>query len=224
MYVVDLGSLGGFVSSLVNLSAGALRLDGDAFIAVVEERGGALAAWIIALAAGLSYMAGQSVVLLANRVSRRRFVVSLAMGAVALVADIGLWAVSAWIAAIVLVSTPAHLLDVLALVWLSHAPLLLGFLVLLPYLGNAVDKALRLWCLLAMMVAVHAVYGTGFWTSLICAGIGWVVVQFVFRFGKILPFGASRMPHLTEPLLERIVTPEQANAAGGGAETIEPRN
>lgn len=114
MYEIDFQSLSGFLSSFLRLSGGALRLDQDAFVAVVEERGGTLIAFIIVLIAGLSHMLGQSVGLL-------------------------------------------------------------------PYLGNAIDKALRLWVLLALIVALHAAYGAGFWSALGCAVAGWAVALLILR-------------------------------------------
>jgi hypothetical protein len=150
-------------------------------VVAVEERGGTLLAFVVVLVAGVSHMLGQSVVLLANHVSPRRFVVSLVAGALALIAGIGLWVGTAWLIGTVVLNAEPRFLDVLVLVWLSHAPLLLGLLVLLPYLGNAIDKALRLWVLLALMVALHAVYGVGLWRALACAVAGWAIALLLLR-------------------------------------------
>ncbi|MGE0542450.1 MAG: hypothetical protein AB7R89_19965 [Dehalococcoidia bacterium] len=199
MYDIDLSSVQGVWSSYWSVCSGALQLDPDAYIAVVNEDGGTLLAWLIVLVAGVSFMIGQSIVLLANHVSRRRFITSLVTGALVLVLEIGLWAVSAWLVGALLIDGRPRLLDALTLVWLSHAPLLFGFLVLLPYLGAVIEKALQIWILLALVVAVHAVYQSGFWESIACAAIGWFAVQFIFRFGGLAWLRATRKSHISLP-------------------------
>jgi hypothetical protein len=203
MYEIDLQSVSGFLSSFLRLSGGALCLDQNAFVAAVEERGGTLIALIIVLIAGMSHMLGQSVVLVANHVSPRRFAFSLVTGTFALIAGIGLWAGSAWLIATIALSAQPRFLDVLVLVWLSHAPFLFGLLVLLPYLGNAIDKALRLWVLLALMVALHAVYGAGFWSALGCAVAGWAVALLILRTPIPSRLGLRSLPGAVNPSAPR---------------------
>ena len=67
---------------------------------------------------------------------------------------------------------------------LGYAPMLFGFLILVPYLGNIIFVILRVWVLLAVLVAVSVAYDFGFWPALTCSVLGWVLVTFLAR----LPF------------------------------------
>ena len=70
-------------------------------------------------------------------------------------------------------------------IWaLGYAPLLFGFLILLPYLGNIIFVVLRIWVLLAVLVGVSVAFTFGFWPSLICSVSGWIILTFLAR----LPF------------------------------------
>jgi hypothetical protein len=218
---IDLSSVPRAAASLWRLIAGALQLNPEAFRAAVHESGGFWLALITVFFAGTSSMLGHSVVLLLNRVSRRRFVVSLVAGALTLALGIGFWAASAWPIALLVSDARPRLVDVLTLVWLSHAPLLFGVLVLLPYLGSTIDKLLRVWVLVTLLVALHAVYELSFWTALLCAALGWLMSQvlssvrvltLVGRIGTphsvLMPRSAPAAPHPPRPG-EKLITRDQ---------------
>jgi hypothetical protein len=124
---------------------------------------------------------GQSVVLFANRVPPLRFAISLIAGAIVLGFVVLFWASSIWVLARVIFEVDALFLDLLTVVSMSYAPYLLGFLVLLPYLGNILVKLLNLWVFLAVIVGVAVTYQFGFWESLVSTLLGWVLLELATR-------------------------------------------
>ncbi len=181
MYEFDLAVVGGFLTALWDVVVGVLKLDPEVFSAVINFQSG----WTIALAilflAGLSDMLGQSVVLFANRVTPRRFLVSLFISGLVLVFSALVWAVSIWLVVIFIFGLQGRLSRIMILVALSYAPLLLSFLSLLPYLGNTIYQAVRVWSLLALVVGVKAIAGALFWQGIIACLLGWLFVQFIIH-------------------------------------------
>jgi MFS family permease len=161
--------------------SGVLSLDPATFQTIVNHPQSGLLALLVALPAGISAALGQSVVLFANRVSRRRFLVSLFMFALGLVASLFFWAGAVWIVAGLLFTAPLTYRDALILAALSEAPLLFGFLILLPYLGNIISPLLRVWALLALITGVMATAGLPLWQAALCAGLGWLLMELVIR-------------------------------------------
>ncbi len=156
---------------------GVFRLDPATFVRIATQRAHheALVAAAVVFAAGLSGAVGQSIVLFANRVRPWRFVASLFADSLLFVFGFAFLVVSTW--------SVARLADVsglsirpLALVLaLAYAPLLLGFLTAVPYLGPAIGMALRLWHLLAMVVGVGAVAAVGPSRAIALLAVGWLV-------------------------------------------------
>lgn len=135
MYNLDLSVWGGFVSAVWNVAVGVLKLAPNAFLAADALTGGWKVALVIVFLAGLSDMLGQSVVLFANRVTPRRFTVSLLMSALVLVISAVVWIGSIWLVLRFIFGLEGRFYRVFVVVSLSYAPLLFGFLSLLPYLG-----------------------------------------------------------------------------------------
>ncbi|GAB4453524.1 MAG: hypothetical protein Kow0031_35740 [Anaerolineae bacterium] len=181
MYEFDLNSVGGFLAAMWNVVGGVLGLDPGVFPAVLAADGGGWLALAILFVAGVSDMFGQSVVLFANRVSPRRFWVSLVMSALVLAFSVVVWAVSIWLVVRYIFSLSAVLTNIFILVALSQAPLLLGFLTLMPYLGNFLYHLVRVWSLLALVVAVKAVASAFFWQGILACLLGWLFVEFIIH-------------------------------------------
>ena len=177
----NLTTLIGFLAALVKLAGGALAFDPNAFDVALHVGGGEGLALTILFLGGLSDMLGQSVVLFANRVRPRRFAFSLVMAAVMLVVSVCFWAGSIWLVALALFGTSRPFAQVLTIVALSHAPLLFGFLALLPYLGNIIYRLLRVWTFLALLVGVRVTFRFGFWQALLCCAPGWVLLELATR-------------------------------------------
>jgi hypothetical protein len=148
---------------------------------VLTTGGGGWVALAILFVAGLSDMLGQSMVLFANRVSPRRFWVSVFMSALVLAFSVLVWAFSIWLVINFIFARDGRLANIFILVALSQAPLLLGVFSLFPYLGNFIYHAVRVWSLLALVVGVKAVAGALFWQGIIACFIGWLFVEFIIH-------------------------------------------
>lgn len=132
---------------------------------------------VVAALAGISTLLGNSVVLFLNRVRGWRFVVTLALNGAAMVL---LYAAQALVIAIVGPLVLGHspgLVAVIRAVMLSTAPLVFGFLVLIPYLGPAIGRVLQAWGLLVLWVLVDAAFGATLWQAFVITAIGWGVMQ-----------------------------------------------
>ncbi len=181
MYELDLSTVGGFIAAMWDVAGGVLKLDPQVFLTVLATQGGGWLALAILFVAGISDMLGQSVVLFANRVSPRRFWMSLVMAALVLAFSVVVWAISIWLVVRYIFSLNAVLANTFILVALSQAPLLLGFLTLLPYMGNFLYHLVRVWSLLALVVAVKAVAAAFFWQGILACLLGWLFVEFIIH-------------------------------------------
>jgi hypothetical protein len=179
MYDLDLTSISGFLTAVWDVAVGVMRLDPEVFTSVVNTPGAGLVALVIAFVAGISDMLGQSVVLFANRVSPRRFGVSLVMAAVVLIVSIFFYAFSIWLIVKFVFFLPGRFRIILILVALSYAPIVFSFAALLPYLGNFIYQAVRVWSLLALVIGVKANAGAVFWQGILACLLGWLFIQFV---------------------------------------------
>lgn len=181
MYEIDLSTLGGFLAAMWDVTGGVLSLDPAVFTTVLSTAGGGWVALAILFVAGISDMLGQSVVLFANRVSPRRFWVSVFLSALLLAFSVVVWAVSIWLVVRFIFALNGLLSNIFILVALSQAPLVFGFLSLMPYLGNLIYHLVRLWSLLALVVAVKAVAAAVFWQGILACLIGWLFVEFIIH-------------------------------------------
>jgi hypothetical protein len=179
MYDLDLSSIGGFLQAMWDVAGGVMRLDPAVFRAVVSTLGGGWVALAIAFVAGISDMVGQSVVLFANRVSPRRFGFSVVASALVLIVSIFFYAFSIWLIVKFVFFLPGRFGLILILVALSYAPIVFSFASLLPYLGNFIYQAVRIWSLLALVVGVRAVAGAVFWQGILACLLGWLFIQFI---------------------------------------------
>ena len=142
MAIFDANSLAGLIDKIWQTISGVLRLDPDAYRAVLAAPDGWQLALIVLLLASLSYTLGQSVVLFANRVNRRHFIGALIVSALTMVVSVVFWAVSIWFLAELLFDAQQPFQQVLTTVAISFAPYLFGFMILLPYLGNIISQVL----------------------------------------------------------------------------------
>lgn len=166
----------------LDLVRGALALDPEAFRALLAPTAaGARLGLTVVYLAGLSLAVGQSVALFAQRVSRRRFLGTLAVQAALYLAAFMVWALSVWWVARVGFGAARPLSEVVAVVGLAYAPQLLGALVLAPYLGAGIHALLSVWTLLATLVAASAVFGLAMPQAVACTAGGWLLSQLLQR-------------------------------------------
>jgi hypothetical protein len=182
MYEFDLTTVGGFLSAMWYTAGGVLKLDPAIFKVAVTLPNMWMVALAILFVAGMLDMLGQSMVLFANRVTPRRFVVSLLMSGLMLIVSAFVYALTIWLfVRMALRFHDTHFSTVLILVALSYAPLLFGVFSLFPYLGNLIYHAVRVWSLLALVVGVAAISDSAFWLGLLACLIGWLFMQFIIH-------------------------------------------
>jgi hypothetical protein len=131
----------------------------------------------VAALAGISTLLGDSVVLFLNRVRGWRFAVTMLLNALGFVL---LYALQAFVIAIVgplIVGHTPGLATVTRGVLIATAPMIFGFLVLIPYLGPAIARVLQAWGLLVLWLVNEVLFQTDLWTALVITGIGWGVMQ-----------------------------------------------
>lgn len=138
------------------------------------------ATWVafgVVMAAGISLMLGQSVILFLNQVRPARFVASLVINGLLLVVGWVVWTAAVWaIGSRLFVEQPSFVL-VLRLIGLSYAPLVFGFLILIPYMGPFVQRLLYVWSFLVALRAVAFTFQVSFWPALLCVGLGWIALM-----------------------------------------------
>lgn len=182
MYEFDFSTLATTIASFFDLVRGILRLDPRAIEAVYTQEGGYPVAIAILILGGISLGLGQSVVLLANRVRRRRFALSLLSGGLVLLLFVAFWSGTVWLLSRLLFNQPAQYPNLLLGASISMAPLLFGFFVLFPYIGVVLFTLLRVWVLLTYVFVVNTIQHTGYWWGfLLCLG-GWLLMELVLRF------------------------------------------
>ncbi|NJN86778.1 MAG: hypothetical protein HC881_11250 [Leptolyngbyaceae cyanobacterium SL_7_1] len=160
-----------------SLVGGAIMLRSEAFGQIEQLPLGIGVAIYVALLAGLSQSFGQGIVLFINRVKPFRFLLSLLIAAVLFGFSYLFWAFSTWLAAVILFAQTESLIDVVRTLGLSYAPLLLSFLVALPYLGMPASVVLSVWSFLSFLVGLRVALEISLEDAFWCAVLGWIVFQ-----------------------------------------------
>jgi len=137
------------------------------------------ARWVafgLLVVAGASMLLGQSVILFVNRIPPKRFTLSLLVNGMLFVAGIFFWALMVWATGNFLLAETATYRQILLIIALSYAPLVFGFLILVPYAGPAIQVLLYVWSMLAAVRGVEAVFTAGFWASLIVVTVSFAMM------------------------------------------------
>lgn len=178
---LDISTLGGWIRAVSELIHGVLRLDAHAFQAAVAHPNGLWIAFIVFLLAGLSIGLGQSVVLFANRVPRRRFFLTLLGAALVGFVTALLWALAVRLTLHFIFGVQISLRDVVVVVALGFVPGVWGIFLFLPYLGVVFGWVLRAWIFITILVGVGVVTGLNFRQTLVACGLGWLLFEFLTR-------------------------------------------
>ena len=152
----------------------ALRLDPGVF-AFVEQY--PQSAWVVAgivFLAGASVLLGHSAVLFINQVRKSRFVISLITNGIVFIISYVVWGLIVWLVGRLLFSVDPPWGQFVRMVGLSTAPLVFGFLVLIPWMGPFVGKVLNIWSMLILIAIVEYQFKIGFWGAVVCVGLGWL--------------------------------------------------
>jgi hypothetical protein len=164
-----------------SLVSGVLLLKTATFASINSLPLGLVASILVVLLAGLSQTFGQSVMLFVNRVRPLRFFLSLAIAAVLFVFNYNFWVLSTWLVAKWVFQVNLPLVEVIKTLGFSYSPLLLGFLMVIPYFGMPILIVLSIWTLMAIALGLGAISSLGIWQAFeSCLG-GWLVLQFSQR-------------------------------------------
>jgi hypothetical protein len=194
MYTIDTSSIISSLQSLWGLVLGVLRLDPAVFRALLNNHNDSWLALTVLLLGGISEAVGQSVALLVNRVSRRRFLVGLLITAIIIAVGFLVWVSTIWLSATFIFGVREPIIRVLLAVSLAYAPFLFGFLILLPYMGSFIDHVLDAWSFLAVLVAMNVTLGLRLWQALLCTLFGWLIFQLLkYAIGKPITTLVNRL-------------------------------
>lgn len=128
----------------------------------------------IVFLAGASTLLGHSAVLFINRVRKSRFMISLIVNGFVYIISYAVWGFVVYVAARVLFEANPPFTQFLRIMGLSTAPLVFGFLVLIPWMGPFVGKVLNVWSFLILLAVVQFQFQIGFWGALVVVGLGWL--------------------------------------------------
>lgn len=163
-------------------------------------------AMTIAALAGASTLLGDSVVLFLNQVRGWRFTVSLVLNGLGFLL---LYALQALVIALVGPLLTGHTPGfgtVLRGVLLSTAPMVFGFLVLIPYFGPVIARLLQAWGVVILWMVNLALFG-GPVSALLIVGIAWGVMQ-------MLSWSLSRPVNWIGDRIWRMVTGQPSMMTG----------
>ena len=177
-----------------SLVSGVLLLNSETFKLINTLPSGLIASILVVLLAGLSQTFGQSVMLFINRVRPLRFVLSVAIAAVLFVFSYNFWILSTWMVASWFFGIDIPLVEIIRTLGFSYAPLLLGFLMVIPYFGMPILIVLSIWTLMAIATGLGAISNLGIWQAFECCLGGWLVLQVSQRIiGKAIARITSRI-------------------------------
>ena len=158
-----------------------LALNSEAFEQINTLPHGSTVAIIIVLAASLSQVIAQSVILFANGVKPVRFVFSLLIGAVVFAFGYIFLVLSTWLISFAPFTAHARFGVVARTLGLGYAPLIFSLFGAMPYWGEPILTLLSLWHLLAIVVGFAAVTHTNVWQAFGTVALGWVTLWVVQR-------------------------------------------
>jgi hypothetical protein len=128
--------------------------------------------WVVLILAAISETLGQCVVL---------FVTSVLLSSVIVASGAFNWMFMSWSLATWIFGARTSLIEVMRVVCLAYAPLLLSFLVLLPYMGPFIRRLLYAWSFLASVIAVSSITHLEYWVAFFCTLLGWVIIEMLQR-------------------------------------------
>ncbi len=129
----------------------------------------------VAILGGASLLIGQSIVLFINQVTPARFVLSMALNGLQFAISLLIWAVLLTFLGSLLFDIDIPFRVSTRIMFLTAAPMVFGFLVLIPYLGLTIQKILQVWSLMITLQIVNFQFGTNLFQSLIVVGLGWLL-------------------------------------------------
>ncbi|HRV93604.1 MAG TPA: hypothetical protein P5526_15700 [Anaerolineae bacterium] len=129
----------------------------------------------VAILGGASLLIGQSVVLFVNQVTPARFILSMVLNGLQFAISLLVWAVLLTFLGGLIFDIEVPFRIAIRIMFLTAAPMVFGFMVLIPYLGLTIQKILQVWSLLITIQIVNFEFGTNLFQSLIVVGLGWLL-------------------------------------------------
>lgn len=172
-------ALAAFVVRLWQIILLALQLDPALHQTVENSPQSTYLIFAVVMLAGASQLLGQSVALFVNRVSPRRFIVSLVLNGILFAISLVIWAITIWLIGTFIFAADTSLGQVIRIVCLGSAPLVFGFLILIPYLGTFISRVLSIWSFLIVLRDISFSFEIGVIGSLACVGLGWLLILFL---------------------------------------------
>ena len=169
------------MAEFLTLVGRALALDNSVYALVNQAPWRNTFVTLIVVLAGFSEALGQSLVLFASRVKKRRFVFSLFFSAFVFSFSFFFLALSIWLVSTYVFGRTSGFDTVMRAVGLGYAPYLFSFFVLAPYFGNPIGLLLSVWSLVAVNRGVQTSLGLSFEQALLCTFLGWLLLQLLQR-------------------------------------------
>lgn len=173
------------------LIGGALRFDPVVYDTSLMDDTSRLASIVIVFVAGMSILLGQCFALFLVSASPIGFVLGLLFSGVSLTLRLGLWIAMSVLVARLLFDMPVSPLNFMSVIFIATAPLIFGFLAVLPSIGNIVLYALYGWTTLNMMFGMFYGARVPFLPAAVCALSGWILASLLER----LFFARSKSAH-----------------------------
>jgi hypothetical protein len=162
-------------ADVIALAVAALTLDRGAMVAAQDPSRPLEVALVVASLSGLSLTIGQCVILFANGVSQRRFLIcALAMAGVHVLA-LAAWGGSIWLLSRYILERSIPLHALIIAVCLGQTPQLFAFLVVIPYAGSSIRRILEAWSLVIVVSILGVVLNVSPLGALAMGGLGWAL-------------------------------------------------
>lgn len=155
----------------------ALRFDPTIFSEIQTASNGFSIALVIVLLAGFSEAVGQSVVLFANKVQRGRFVASLFVSGLIFAVVVLCWTTTIWAVNSLLLghAQTASFAETFRVVGLGFSPHILGFFILLPFLGGPIAAGLAAWTFILVLFGLRYAFGFSIMEAVYTSSLGWLL-------------------------------------------------
>ena len=169
------------IAQFWHLISQVLRLKSEVFLTIQQLPQSLAVGLIIVFIGGLAQALSQGIVLFINRVPPLRSILTLMIAALLFAFDFYFWFVSTWWIAEKTLGESLALTDIFRTLSWSYAPMMFGFLVVLPYFGMPIYFVLTTWTLVAMNVGMATITPLSYWQAFGCVFLGWLVVQVLQR-------------------------------------------
>jgi len=169
------------ILEVIQLTPKILSFNSEVFRAALDNGFSVVVAGAIVYLGGASLTFGRSVVMSINKIANRNFILGILFSMLSYVVGWLLWVITIWLVATYFFNLTDPIWVVTRIVGLAYAPLMLGFLILIPYLGPFLSTILHFWSFMLILAGVQFVYGFELWQALVCSASGWIIVQALNR-------------------------------------------